>query len=197
MGSWLIAYCAALFVWVGASEVAARIRLPPYSLVAAEGACAGAYFVAHIAELLPDLVGDMPFKPDAAAGCHFASGGRRAFKMLGEDESDGQIRPPTRDEARRVQQHVAVPQIAYHYRYTAIQYAWRAAELMPDNSEETARVLCIAGSWMKGRDPNEADRFYKELVIRCAKTKLGQEADKLRWFPKIDMDREKLLEQTK
>jgi hypothetical protein len=69
-------------------------------------------------------------------------------------------------------------------------------ELMPDNSQETARVLCIAGSWMKGRDPNEADRFYKELVIRCPKTKLGQEADKLRWFPKIDMDRKKLLEQT-
>jgi len=62
-------------------------------------------------------------------------------------------------------------------------------ELMPDNSEETARVLCIAGSWMKGKDPNEADRFYKELVIRCPKTKLGQEAEKLRWFPKVEIDR--------
>ena len=121
----------------------------------------------------------------------------RPFKMLGEDESDGQILPPTRDEARRVQQHVAVPEMCYHYRYTATQYAWRAAELMPDNSEETARVLCIAGSWMKGRDPNEADRFYKELVIRCPNTQIGKEADKLRWFPKIEMDRKKLLEQTK
>jgi hypothetical protein len=112
-------------------------------------------------------------------------------------ESEKKVLPSTRDEYRRAEQHVAVPNIRFHYRYTATQYAWRAAELMPDNSDETARVLCIAGSWMKGRDPNEADRFYKELVIRCPKTKLGQEADKLRWFPKVEIDPKKLLEQTK
>ena len=40
-----------------------------------------------------------------------------------------------------------------------------------------------------------ADRFYKALVLRCRKTKLGREADKLRWFPKIKIDKNKLLEE--
>ncbi len=66
---------------------------------------------------------------------------------------------------------------------------------MPDNSDETARVLCIAGSWLKIRDPQAADQFYKTLVRRCGKTKLGREADKLRWFPKIEIDKNKLLEE--
>jgi len=102
--------------------------------------------------------------------------------------------PSTVDEQQRLQQNF-VPEKRFHYRYTAAEHAWQAAELMPDNSDETARVLCIAGSWLKIRDPQAADRFYKTLVLRCRKTKLGQEADKLRWFPKIEIDRNKLLEE--
>jgi len=102
--------------------------------------------------------------------------------------------PSTSDERRRLQENF-VPEKRFHYRYTAADYAWQAAELMPNNSDETARVLCIAGSWLKVRDPQAADRFYKTLVLRCRKTKLGQEADKLRWFPKIEIDRNKLLEE--
>jgi len=121
---------------------------------------------------------------------------RSLSEIRSEHESENQIIRSTSDETRRTRQHVAVPNLRYHYRYTATQHAWRAAKLMPDNSEETARVLCIAGSWLKAKDPNEADRFYKALVLRCRKTKLGQEADKLRWFPKIEMSAKKLLEET-
>ncbi len=74
----------------------------------------------------------------------------------------------------------------FHYRYIAADLAWQAAELMPDTSHETARVLCIAGSWLKLRDPKAADRFYKALVRRCGNTPLGREADRLRWFPVIE-----------
>ena len=56
----------------------------------------------------------------------------------------------------------------------------------PDNSDETARILCTAGSWLKNRDPQTADLFYKALVRRCRKTALGTEADRKRWFPQID-----------
>jgi hypothetical protein len=59
---------------------------------------------------------------------------------------------------------------------------------MPDNSDDTARVLCLAGTWLKLRDPQAADRFYKALVRRCRKTEMGALADKLRWFPKVDAD---------
>lgn len=85
---------------------------------------------------------------------------RALSEIRSKYESEKKALPSTADEIRRTQQHAAVPNLRFHYRYTAIQHARRAAELMPDNSEETARVLCIAGSWLKAKDPNEADRFY-------------------------------------
>jgi hypothetical protein len=57
---------------------------------------------------------------------------------------------------------------------------------MPNNSEDTARVLCIGGSWIRRIDPMLADPFYKALVRRCRKTTIGAEADRLRWFPALD-----------
>jgi len=39
---------------------------------------------------------------------------------------------------------------------------------------------------LQGCDPESADRFYKSLVKRCRKTELGEEADRIRWFPKLD-----------
>ncbi len=101
----------------------------------------------------------------------------------------------TADEQRRLREN-SVPQKRFHYRYEAANHAWQAAELMPDQSDQTARVLCIAGSWLKDRDQQAADRFYKSLVRRCGKTQLGREADRLRWFPKIEIDKDELLQQT-
>jgi len=57
---------------------------------------------------------------------------------------------------------------------------------MENDSEETASVLCVAGSWLKGRDPQTADLFYKALVRRCGRTAMGAEADRKRWFPQIE-----------
>ena len=130
----------------------------------------------------------------------FMMKGRFSAKPLSEiraNHETSRFAPSTPDEARRTQQHAAVPNLRWHYRYTATQHAWRAAELLPDNSDETARVLCIGGSWLKMQDPNEADRFYKALVRRCRKTRLGRQADNLRWFPGVEMDRKKLLEETR
>ena len=69
---------------------------------------------------------------------------------------------------------------------TAPDIAWEAAKWMPGNSDETARMLCIAGSWIKYEDPQAADVFYKALVRRCRKTAIGAEADRIRWFPLLD-----------
>jgi hypothetical protein len=89
-------------------------------------------------------------------------------------------------ELRRIGQHRADPEARFHYRYQAAFLALDAAKLLPDNSDETARILCTAGSWLKDRDPQTADLFYKALVRRCRKTALGAEADRKRWFPRID-----------
>ena len=70
--------------------------------------------------------------------------------------------------------------------FQAAALAWEAAKLMPDNSEDTARFLCVAGSWIKYRDPKKADVFYKALVRRNRKTAIGMEADRIRWFPRLD-----------
>lgn len=90
------------------------------------------------------------------------------------------------EELRRAFAHTADPEARFHYRYQAAFLAWEAAKLMPDNSDETARVLCTAGSWLKHRDPQTADVFYKALVRRCRKTALGERADRMRWFPVLN-----------
>ncbi len=94
--------------------------------------------------------------------------------------------PSSGDERRRLQQSVGLRKPWRCYRYIAADLAWEAAELMPNESEETAQVLCAAGSWLKARDPKAADRFYKALVRRCGSTPLGKKAAELRWFPVPD-----------
>ena len=93
---------------------------------------------------------------------------------------------PAEEELERAAQHHADPEKRFHYRYQAAALAWEAAMLMPDNSDETARVLCTAGTWLKYRDPPIADIFYKALVRRCRKTAIGDQADRMRWFPELD-----------
>jgi len=92
------------------------------------------------------------------------------------------------EEEKRVLASLPQPLRRFHYRYKAADLMWKAAELLPDNDELKARALCIGGSYLKIRDPQLADKFYKALVKTCGKTKLGQEADKLKWFPKIKED---------
>ncbi len=89
------------------------------------------------------------------------------------------------NERNRQQKHKIKLQKRFHYRYIAAGMAWDAAHDMPDESPETATVLCTAGIWLKGKDPKAADRFYKALVRRCGTTELGKKADELRWFPAV------------
>ena len=68
----------------------------------------------------------------------------------------------------------------------AAELGRQAAKDLPDNTDEKARVLCTAGSWLKYWSPKEADVFYKALVRRCGQTALGKQADLMRWFPFLD-----------
>lgn len=115
-------------------------------------------------------------------------GGAFEFGVVASNRTDetARVTRASADELRRATQHSADPEARFHYRYQAAFLAWEAARLMPDNSEETARVLCVAGSWLKYRDPETADLFYKALVRRNRQTVIGAEADRIRWFPKLD-----------
>jgi hypothetical protein len=89
-------------------------------------------------------------------------------------------------EVQRAAQHASDPDQRFHYRYQAAVLAWEAAKLMTNHCDDTAFVLWTAGSWLKNRDPETADIFYKALVRRCRNTALGAEADYLHWFPTLD-----------
>ena len=90
------------------------------------------------------------------------------------------------DEEKRAVSSLPDPPKRFHYRYKASDLMWKCAQLLPNNDELKAKALCIGGSYIKTRDPQLADKFYKELVKTCGKTKLGQEADRLKWFPKVE-----------
>ena len=90
------------------------------------------------------------------------------------------------DEIARAEANHPAPDQRFHYRYRAASFAWAAAALLPNNSDELAQVLCTGGSWLKNRDPDTADLFYKALVRRCRKTAIGAQADRMRWFPELD-----------
>ena len=90
------------------------------------------------------------------------------------------------DELTRAEANEPTPNRRFHYRHVAAGLAWRAAGLLPDNTDEKARILCTAGSWLKVRDGDAADVFYKALVRHCRKTAIGRQADEMRWFPVLD-----------
>lgn len=91
----------------------------------------------------------------------------------------------TPDETARVKRNRVRPWKRFHYRYRAVDLAWQAASLLPPGDEK-AEMLATAGHWLGGRDPQAADRFYKQLVRCCGSTELGRQANELRWFPEAN-----------
>jgi len=110
----------------------------------------------------------------------------RSLTVESRTNSRAKVLLPCADELNRARRHNADPEERFHYRYQAAFVALQAASLLPDNSDEKARILHTAGTWLKDRDPQTADIFYKHLVRRCRKTALGSAADVKRWFPSLD-----------
>lgn len=105
-----------------------------------------------------------------------------ADARLGLPLLEGGLFAPTAEEQARIRRNPA-PEKRFHYRYRAAELAWWAASLMPDQNEETARVLCEAGHWLAPRDPKAAEPFYRAMVLRCGDTELGRAARERRWLP--------------
>lgn len=100
------------------------------------------------------------------------------------DRRRNRLFPMSPEEAARVEKSAVDPR-RFQYRYRAADLVWEAAKLLP-RGDRKAEMLATAGNWIKYRDPEAADRFYKELVRCCQATNLGREADYLRWFPEAD-----------
>jgi hypothetical protein len=98
--------------------------------------------------------------------------------------SELSARIPTDGAARSASASIT-PEGLWECGFTSAALAWESAKLLPNNSGETARILCRGGSWITW-DPPAADILYKALVRRCRKTAIGAEADRLRWFPRLD-----------
>jgi tetratricopeptide (TPR) repeat protein len=92
---------------------------------------------------------------------------------------------PGPGEAQQFERTRPDPDKRFHYRYRAAEMAWEAAGLLPDGSEQKARYLATAGSWLKARDADAARPFYQALVDCCSDTKLGQEAQRAQWLPAV------------
>lgn len=123
-------------------------------------------------ELEPDMAINWGSFPGPPADAMMAR--RAGFKIL----------RPGPDELAREAKHRAVPDKRFHYRHVAAEMAWKAVDLLGKTDPETrAEYLYAAGSWLKYRDPEAADRFFKRLVRTCRGTELAKEAERLGWFP--------------
>jgi hypothetical protein len=90
----------------------------------------------------------------------FVEGGNYGEGVTWQDRAtnstDEHINIASADEISRAAAHGVEPEELWHYRslskrmiYQAADIAWAAAKSMTDNSDDTARFLCIAGTWLK------------------------------------------------
>lgn len=89
---------------------------------------------------------------------------------------------PAKEEMQRLRTNKVTPEVRFHYRLIAGALAMKAAELLPDQSEELADVINTAGKWVKDRDEKIANRYFNALTRRAAQTEIGRAAGARRWF---------------
>ncbi len=89
---------------------------------------------------------------------------------------------PSKDELKRLAKNRITPNVRFHYRLVAGALAIRAADLLPENSEELADVVNTAGLWVKDRDEKTGNRYMQIIERRCSNTEIGRAAIAKHWF---------------
>lgn len=89
--------------------------------------------------------------------------------------------PVSAEEKKRLAVTRPSPNKRFHYRYVAAALGWKAAALLPDQSDELADVLNTSGGWI-AKDDKAADKFFQALERRASKTPLGRKAGAKHWF---------------
>jgi hypothetical protein len=90
--------------------------------------------------------------------------------------------PVSAKEKQRLLKSSIKPDVRFHYRVIAAALALRAAELMPDGSNELADLLNVAGRWAMDRDKKLAERCYTMIERRCPNTEIGRAVLGRHWF---------------
>jgi hypothetical protein len=67
-------------------------------------------------------------------------------------------------EHERANASAAKPDLRFHYRYVAADFAARAADLVPQRSQAYAALLCRATGWLVARNPDAARVYYDRYV---------------------------------
>lgn len=88
------------------------------------------------------------------------------------------------DEAARIAASRAQPLERFHYRYNAVDFATKSADLLPPRTQAFAAVLCHATAWLIDRDPPVAGKLYARYLKQGAYVPWG--ADFGRTCPEPD-----------
>jgi len=88
----------------------------------------------------------------------------------------------TDEERERLVRNKFSPEEIYRIQHIAAFHALRAAKLLPNNSEELADALNIAGLCIKESDNKLADQYYYMVERRCPTTQLGAKIISQHWF---------------
>jgi hypothetical protein len=134
-----------------------------------------------------ELLGTELSPDDAITGGDFGASPQALFRTDAEKNRKARTLAPLSPEEK--QRLAKLPEIQpdkrFHYRYIAADHAWEAAQLLPDNTDDLAKVLIEGGNFLAPKDPQAADRFYKALVSRCAQSSYGRIAAEIKWFPPL------------
>jgi hypothetical protein len=71
---------------------------------------------------------------------------------------------PSLGEGKRVAMSASQPDLRFHYRYIATDFASRAADLVPNRSQAYAAILCQAAGWVMRRNQPAARAIYERYV---------------------------------
>ncbi len=93
---------------------------------------------------------------------------------------------PSPDESARAARSAVAPAKRFHIAIRGADLARSAASLLADGTDEKARILATAGTWLKGRDPAAAQPFYQAVLSCCGATEIGRKAKRFKAVPTVD-----------
>ncbi|GBQ93276.1 hypothetical protein [Asaia krungthepensis] len=117
--------------------------------------------------------------PDYAAygGAYAGGAGRSLYSSDAQDVPEGSLTAQQRadralkgpfitpDERKRYAESDVTPYARYHYRWVAVGYAEKAADLLPPRSQAFAAVLCQAASWQTDRTSLLYARYLRQGAL--------------------------------